>query len=173
MLVNTTTHEELGTVLFPSMNFTCDGRISKLTFLAVQGELRSTELKFALGRSIGLGFVFTLDNVNASNASIIGGSGTGYELKYEVNFQEGDMLSVFQVPASRHHLLHQTNKVIETCTLTGERSMKDVNCTVYGDLGQPLVAMETGTMSCIMFVPPPNISQHSEINQHCKQPCIP
>ena len=144
MLVNTTTHEELSTVLFPGMNFTCDGRISKLTFLAVQGGIRTFDLEFALRRPTPQGGVFTVDIVNASNASLISGSGTGYEVKYEAEFQAGDMLSVNQVPASRHHLLHQTNEVVKTCTLTGRGWKKKVNFTSNRDIGQPLVAVDTG-----------------------------
>lgn len=144
MLVNTTTHEELGTVLFPSMNFTCDGRINKLTFLAVQGGIRLSDLEFAIGRPTAQGGVYRVDIVNTSNASLIGGSGTGYEVKYGVDFQAGDMLSVYQVPTSRHHLLHQMNRVVEICTLTGKGLRRNVNCTVNENIGQPLVAVATG-----------------------------
>ena len=150
MLVNTTTHEDIGTVLFPSMNFSCNGRISKLTFLAVQGQVRTFDLEIALGRPTPQGEVFTMDIVSASNASLIGGSGTGYELKYEVEFQAGDMLSVYQVSSSsRHHLLHQMNEVVETCTLTENRLRREDNCTIHSDIGRPLVAVETGNSLCV------------------------
>ena len=150
MLVNTTTYEDIGRMLFPSMNFSCNGRISKLTFLAVQGELRNFDLEIALGRPTPQREVFTMDNVNASDASLIGGSGTGYELKYEVEFQAGDMLSVYQAPSSsRHYLLHQMNEVVETCTLTGDRLRSRDNCTIHSDIGRPLVAVETGNSLCV------------------------
>ena len=152
MLVNTTTHEDMGRVLFPSMNFSCNGTISKLTFLAVQGQVHTFDLEIALGRPTPQGEVFTMDAVNASNASLIGGSGTGYELKYEVEFQAGDMLSVYQVFTSRHHLLHQMNEVVETCTLTENRLRSRDNCTIYSDIGRPLVAMETGNSLCVYLL---------------------
>jgi hypothetical protein len=150
MLVNTTTHEDIGTVLFPSMNFSCGGRISKLTFLAVQGGVRTSDLEIALVIATPQG-AFRQENVNASNASLIGDSGTGYELQYEVEFQAGDVLSVHQVPSSHHHLLHQMNEVVETCTLTGDRLRSRDNCTFHRDIGRPLVAVETGNLyiSCI------------------------
>ena len=145
MLVNTTTHENINLVLFPSMNFTCNGRISKLVFLAVQRDFRSFDLEFAIGTPTlsAQGEAFIRDIVNASNASLIGGSGTGYEVKYEVNFQSGDMLSVYQVYASRYHLLHQMNEVVEICK-TGKGWRVKVNCTINDNIGRPLVAIDTG-----------------------------
>ena len=168
MLVNTTTHEDIGRVLFPSMNFSCNGRISKLTFLAVQGEVRNFDLEIALGRPTPQGEVFTMDIVNAANASLIGGSGTGYELKYEVEFQTGDMLSVYQVPSSRHHLLHQMNEVVEACTLAGDRLRSRDNCTIHSVIGRPLVAVETGNSLCVCTS---CIDSHI-IMKACKQPPV-
>ena len=152
MLVNITTHEDIGAVLFPTMNFSCNGTISKLTFLAVQGEVRNFDLEIALGRPTPQGEVFVMYIVNASNASLIGGSGTGYELKYEVEFQAGDMLSVYQVHPSRHYLLYQMNEVVETCTLTGNRLRSRDNCTIHSVIGQPLVAVETGNSLCVCLL---------------------
>ena len=93
-----------------------------------------------------------MDIVNASNANLIGGSGTGYELKYEVEFQAGDMLSVYQVYSSRHHLLHQMSEVVETCTLTGDRLRSRDNCTIHSDIARPLVAVESGNSLCVYLL---------------------
>ena len=147
MLVNTTTHDNIGRVLFPSMNFTCDGKITKLTFLAVQG-LFLTDLQFGLGHlvknTISQRGASQMDIMNASKAILISSSGTGYELRYEVTFQAGDVLSVHQLSYSQHHLLHQVNEVIETCTVIGTEGRGNVSCTIDGGIGRPFVAVETG-----------------------------
>ena len=151
MLVNTITYDNIGRMLLPSMNFTCDGNITKLTFLAVQGPAPTSDLYYIFGRII---YSWRPDvivqggtfQMNASKAVLVGGSGTGYELKFdsEFEFHAGDMLSVYQIKSSRHHLLHQVGQVIEGCSFVD--GLQGNICELKQNIARPLIAVETGML---------------------------
>ena len=158
MLVKTSTLAEAGTrtLLFPSMNFTCNGIITKLTFLAVP---RARDSRLVIRSFFQIGRMYSeVDNttyvgypsnqgLNIDKAVHINGSVTGYELNYEnggISFQAGEVFGLHQSTNSLYYLLHQIGERIETCS----RNWKGNNfiCTVGGDIDRPLVAVETGML---------------------------
>ena len=151
MLVKTSTLAEAGTrtMLFPSMNFTCNGTITKLTFLAAN---RISSF-FHLGRVYSQvdNYTYLVDphteDLSIDGAVPIDGSVTGYELNYEsgeIPFQAGDVLGLQQSPL--YYLLHQMGERMETCDKTWSPMRKNFICTVGGDIDRPLMAVETGML---------------------------
>ena len=152
MLVKTSTLAEAGTrtMLFPSMNFTCNGTITKLTFLAVPGANRIIS-NFHLGRVHSqVDNTYLVDphtqDLSIDGAVPIDGSVTGYELNYEneIPFQAGDVLGLEQSPL--YYLLHQMGERMETCDKTWSPIWNTFICTVGGDIDRPLMAVETGML---------------------------
>ena len=148
LLVDTTTHtNESSQVLFPDINFTCDGRLTKLTFVALRGDVRSVDSILNLfmesstvdneynGRRI--------HNFNAAIATPIPGTATGYELQFEngVPFMAGHVLGIqSQVSGSKYHFLYQLGEEITVCRRVSSPSQ--FFCTLESEFGQPLVAVE-------------------------------
>ena len=158
MLVKTSTPAaEAGTrtLLFPSMNFTCNGTITKLTFLAVPGRANRISSNFHLGRRVYSqvdNYTYLVDphteDLSIDGAVPIDESVTGYELNYEneIPFQAGDVLGLEQSPHSLYYLLHQMGERIETCNMTWSVMWNNFICTVGGDIDRPLVTVETGML---------------------------
>ena len=156
MLVKTSTpaaEAETRTLLFPSMNFTCNGTITKLTFLAVPGRANRISSNFHLGRVYSqVDNTYLVDphteDLSIDGAVPIDGSVTGYELNYEneIPFQAGDVLGLEQSPHSLYYLLHQMGERMETCDKTWSPIWNNFICTVGGDIDRPLVAVETSML---------------------------
>ena len=148
--MDTTTHtDELKQVLFPDINFTCDGRLTKLTFVALRGYVQSVDsfLNLLVESSI-VENEYTGGRIhyfNATTATPIHGTATGYELQFQngVPFKAGHVLGIqTQVSSSKYHFLYQLGEDITVCrrvTFTNEFS-----CTLESEFGHPLVAVEAG-----------------------------
>ena len=145
-----TTHtDELSQVLFPDINFTCDGTLTKLTFVALRGDVGSIDsiLNLLMESS-------TVDNeyngrsihrFNATTATPIPGTATGYELQFEngVPFMAGHVLGIrSQVSGSKYHFLYQLGEEIIVCRRASTPSQ--FSCTLESEFGHPLVAVEAG-----------------------------
>ena len=150
LLVDTTTHtDESSQVLFPDINFTCDGRLTKLTFVALRGYVQSVDSILNLYmESSTVDNEYTAGskhNFNATIATPIPGTATGYELQFEngVPFMAGHVLGIrSQVSSSKYHFLYQLGEEITVCRRV--YSPNEFSCTPESEFGRPLVAVEAG-----------------------------
>ena len=149
LLVNTTTHDEAYERAFPDMTFTCNGTVTKWTFIALRGERRQGGSQLRLLRlSPSLQTYYdTALALDTSSASLVPGSVTGYELTkpgHQLSFQAGDVLGMSQQHLlAAHHFMYQLGVRLDICKrLDGGSS--NYYCEETGDIGRPLVAVETG-----------------------------
>ena len=148
LLVDTTTHtDESSQLLFPGINFTCNGTLTKLTFVALRGDVRSVdsilnlfmkshtgENEYTAGRKY---------NFNATIATPIPNT-TGYELQFEngVPFKAGHVLGIRQASNSKYHFLYQLGEDITVCRRVDFSN--EFSCRPESEFGHPLVAVEAG-----------------------------
>ena len=147
--MDTTTHtDELSQVLFPDINFTCDGRLTKMTFVALRGDVQSVDsILNLLMESPTVENEYTARSIhsfNATTATPIPGTATGYELQFEngVPFMAGHVLGIRQVSSSKYHFLYQLGEDITVCRRTN--SPNEFFCIPESGFGHPLVAVEAG-----------------------------
>ena len=149
LLVDTTTHtNELGQVLFPDINFTCNGTLTKLTFVALRGSVGSVDSILNLYmESSTVENIYTgqrMHRFNATTATPIPGTATGYELQIEnggVHFMAGHVLGIRQASNSKYHFLYQLGEEITVCRRVYSNQFF---CTPESGFGHPLVAVEAG-----------------------------
>lgn len=129
---------EQGELLYSSLNFTCNGTIDRLIFLAEQSNLNSFNY-------LNFGLLHPTHNplrkmsFSASNATHFEDSRTAYEIMPEAAyFVEGDMFSIHQ--AGDHYYIFFEKKKVKVCNSRGTMC-KEKN-------GYPLVAIETSMFLC-------------------------
>ena len=151
LLVNTATRNETYETAFPDMTFTCNGTVTKWTFIALRGEwsLRGSQLKLLRSspehRRLQT-YYHTASPFDTSSASPVPGSVTGYELtgpRHQLSFQAGDVLGMSQQHSAEHLFMYQLGVRLEICNRVDGGS-NNYTCEESGDIGRPLVAVETG-----------------------------
>lgn len=134
MLLDTTTLRGKRDLIFPSLNFTCNGTIKRLIFLVEQNEFKSNYFEFGLWSP-----THQRNRVlNISTANRFERSGIAYAIKPKRgSFVEGDMFRIHQDGTSlRYHLFLDEKKKVQVCN---NNSMCEAE-----RIGYPLVAVETG-----------------------------
>ena len=150
LLVDTTTHtDESSQLLFPGINFTCNGTLTKLTFVALRGDIRPVDsiLNLFMENPTVKDQYYTarrFHNFNATIATLVPGTATGYKLQFEngVPFMHGHVLGIRQASNSKYHFLYQLGEDITVCRRVNYSN--EFSCTLERDFGHPLVAVEAG-----------------------------
>ena len=150
LLVNTATRNEAYERVFPDMTFTCNGTVTKWTFIALRGERSQggSQLKLLRSHHPHLQTYYqTAPALGTSSASPVSGSATGYELtgpSHQLPFQAGDVLGMSQQHSLAAHLfVYQLGVRLEICKGMANGS-NNYDCEENEDIGRPLVAVETG-----------------------------
>lgn len=133
MLLDITTLRGERDLIFPSLNFTCNGTIKRLIFLVEQSEVKFNYFEFGLWSPTHQ----RMRVLNISPANRLEGSGIAYKITPEkASFVEGDMFRIRQKFTSlRYHLFLDEKKKVQVCN----------NSTCKAErIGYPLVAVETG-----------------------------
>ena len=145
MLLNTTTLEGGNNLIFPSLNFTCNGTIEQLIFLVKQDEFNSLHsLDFGLWspQSTHSDILYQEKMLlSLSNAVRFEKSGIAYKITPEgASFVEGDVFSIHQLNLRlRYHLFLAEKRKVQVC-----RDYTTNNMCIMERIGYPLVAIETG-----------------------------
>ena len=141
MLLNTTTLEGKNDLIFPSLNFTCNGTIEQLIFLVEQDNFNSTNyFMFGLWSPSTHNDTYQRKMyLSVSNAVRFGDNGIAYEITpEEASFVEGDVFSIHQGGTSLYyHLFLEGKKKVQVCSYTN-------NMCKSKRIGYPLIAIETG-----------------------------
>ena len=146
LLMNTTIHRVAYEKVFPAMTFTCNGTVTKWTFVALRGERGLSQLKLLRMSSPEYPplqtYYHTASALNTSSAIPVPGSVTGYELtepRHQLSFQAGDVLGISQQHSAEHLFVYQLGVELEIC-----KRVSRTYCEGNGNFGRPLVAVETG-----------------------------
>ena len=151
LLLTTSIHNAQYDKVFPNMTFTCNGSITKWTFVAAEEEDKVSELKL-LRKGSNSTYYPVAPALDVNIATHITGSkrASVYELSTPagVPFQAGDILGIFQEESARYVFLYmyQRGKQFLSCNKPAQGS-NNYSCGGSGDFGQPLLAIETGRCS--------------------------
>ena len=144
MLLNITTLEGKNDLIFPSLNFTCNGTIKRVIFLAKQNIFSSPNyLDFGLWSPSTHSDILYQEKMflSISNAVRFEDSGIAYVITpEEASFVEGDVFSIHQGATSLHYHLFFEEKKVYICR---NYTTNNITCKME-KIGYPLVAIETG-----------------------------
>ena len=139
MLLNTTTLEGKNDLIFPSLNFTCNGTIEQLIFLVKQDEFNSSNYPdFGLWSPQSTHSYQEKMLWSLSNAVRFGKSGIAYNITPEgASFVEGDVFGIHQLNTRLpYHLFLAEKRKVQVC--------RNYTMCIMERIGYPLVAIETG-----------------------------
>ena len=128
-------------LLFPSLNFTCNGTIDRLVFLA-EPMKPSFNLNFGLWSPTHNNAILYHRKMllSTSEAVHVEDSRIAYEIKpKEVSFVEGDVFGIHQDAPRVNYELFLERKKVQVCNYTN-------NMCKAGRIGYPLIAIETGML---------------------------
>ena len=137
MLLNVTTRNmSKNDLLFPSLNFTCNGTIERLVFLA-KPKNTSFYLSFGWNSTHNNATLYHRQMpLSTSEAVHFEDSGIAYEITpEEASFVKGDVFRIHQDTPRVHYELFLERKKVQVCNYTNM-------CNEI--IGYPLIAIETG-----------------------------